>query len=135
MICNKTNRVLVVDDFSIMRRTIIRMLKLGLDDTFVFVEAEDGNAALAEIQASEFDLVISDWSMPKMNGLELAKNVRSLGCSVPFLMITANEEQESAANAIREGVTEYLVKPFNQESLLDACAKYLTGRPVNAVVG
>jgi len=132
MIVDKSYRILVVDDVAIVRRTIIYMLEIGLDCTLVFVEAGDGEEALAEFQTSEFDLVISDLIMPKMNGLELVKRVRSVDPAVPILMITAHDEKVSAAEAIRAGVTDFMVKPFHQRMLVDTCAKCLTDFPANA---
>ena len=127
----KTYRVLVVDDCSTIRQTIILMLETGFDCTLVFVEAEDGEEALAKFQAAGFDLVISDLNMPKMNGLELVKKIRSMDFAVPILMVTVNDDKLSASEAIRAGVTDYMVKPFHQRMLVDTCARCLTDRPNN----
>ena len=119
----------VVDDFPVMRRTIIRFLDLGLDCALECVQAGDGNEALTEFQKGEFNLVICDLNMPNMNGLEVVKNIRSVGSAVPILMITSDEETTSADKALQAGVTEYMLKPFIQQTLLDKCARYLSAGP------
>lgn len=128
-------RVLVVDDFPVMRRTIISILKLGLNCTLEFVEAGDGTEALAAYQPAEFDLIISDWQMPNMDGLEFVKNVRSVDCEVPILMTTSEAQKERVIEALRAGVTDYLIKPFTQQMLLEKCGKYLIRKPARKPPG
>ncbi|MCG8653949.1 MAG: response regulator [Pirellulales bacterium] len=120
-----SDRLLVVDDFSVMRQTIIRALEIGFQGSIEFVEAGDGAEALQLFQPSQFDLIISDWRMPNMDGLEFAKNVRSVDGDVPILMITTQDQKQSVLAALRAGVTDYLIKPFKQDMLLEKCDKYL----------
>jgi len=118
-------RFLVVDDFATMRRIVRNLLKeLG----FVNVdEAEDGNAALQKLRASKFDFVVTDWNMPNMTGLELLKTVRAdpQFKHLPFLMVTAEAEKENIIEAVKSGVSNYIVKPFNAETLKEKIEKVL----------
>lgn len=114
---DKNMKILVVDDFATMRRIIKNILKqLG----FVNIdEADDGEPALAKLQAGGFDLVISDWNMPKMDGLTLLKTVRSDDQlkDLPFLMVTAEAQKENVIEAVKAKVSDYIVKPFTAEVL------------------
>jgi two-component system chemotaxis response regulator CheY len=110
-----SNKVLVVDDSGTMRKIIIRALNsAGLHDT---LEAGDGVEALTVFQKSTFDLVLTDWNMPNKSGLELTKDIRSLGSKVPIFMITTESEKIRVVETIQAGITDYLVKPFTQEAL------------------
>lgn len=110
-------RVLTVDDFRPMR-SIIRSVLEEVEGVEV-VEAEDGLEALTLLRESRFDLVISDWNMPRMNGLELLRHVRSEEHSknTPFLMVTVRSSKQDVLQAISGGVSSYLVKPFSPDSL------------------
>ncbi|MHB8968935.1 MAG: response regulator [Pirellulaceae bacterium] len=115
--------VLVVDDSRVMRRIIIRALEeIGLTDV---VEANDGDEALAEFPKHEFMLVLTDWNMPKKNGLELIQGIRALGSTVPIVMITTESEKARVFSAIQAGVTDYLIKPFDAESLRAKVEKHV----------
>lgn len=103
-------KVLVVDDFPTMRRIIKNLLKqLGFENVD---EAENGEDALKKLRSSEYGLVVSDWNMPVMEGIELLKNVRSDPQlkDIPFLMVTAEAEKEKVIEAIKAGVDNYIVK-------------------------
>ncbi|MDQ7759447.1 response regulator [Xanthomonas sontii] len=118
-------KILVVDDYRTMRR-VIRMLlgQLGYDDV---VEAADGEAALAAMRAEKIGLVISDWNMAPMTGLELLRAVRSDAQlkGTPFLM-TVTEGRSDKVIEIREaGVSGYIVKPFNADMLKEKIASAL----------
>ncbi len=111
-------RVLVVDDFKTMRKIVVNSLGvLGLKNV---VEAEDAADALpiAEKAAADkvpFGLIVSDWNMPKMQGIEFLKKIRAnpLTKDIPFLMVTAEAEQKNILEAVQAGVSNYIVKPFN----------------------
>lgn len=108
--------VLVVDDSGVMRKIIARSLaSVGITE---IQEAGDGREALATFgDGSGFDLVITDWNMPEMNGLELTQAIRSSGSKVPVMMVTTESEKDSVLKAIQAGVNDYLVKPFDNEML------------------
>lgn len=109
--------VLVVDDYNTMVRIIRNLLKqLGFEDVD---EASDGAAALAKMKERKYGLVISDWNMEPMTGYELLKEVRadtSLS-KTPFIMVTAESKTENVIAAKKAGVSNYIVKPFNAQTL------------------
>jgi len=107
--------ILVVDDYQTMIRIIKNLLKqLG----FINIdEATDGKAALEKIAAKPYGLIISDWNMEPMTGLDLLKSVRGGGSKVPFIMVTAESKTENVIAAKEAGVNNYIVKPFNADTL------------------
>lgn len=110
-------RILVVDDFSTMRRIVKGILKrLGYRE---IDEAEDGQMALKRLKENRYQLIICDWNMPVMTGLDLLKAVRSDEelKGIPFLMVTAEAKKENILEAIQAGVSNYIVKPFTEEVL------------------
>ncbi len=110
-------KFLVVDDFSTMRRIVRNLLKeLGFSNVH---EAEDGIAALAVLRSSNFDFVVSDWSMPHMSGLDLLKEIRSDANlkHLPVLMVTAEAKKENIISAAEAGASGYVVKPFTAVTL------------------
>jgi two-component system chemotaxis response regulator CheY len=109
--------ILVVDDYQTMVRIIRNLLKqLGFDDVD---DASDGTAALAKLQQRKYGLVISDWNMAPMTGYELLQQVRADDRlrTVPFLMVTAESKTENVVAAKKAGVSNYIVKPFNAQTL------------------
>lgn len=109
--------ILIVDDYKTMLRIIRNLLKqLGFDNVD---EATDGSAALQRLRDKPYSLVISDWNMEPMSGLQLLKEVRadSRLKELPFIMITAESKSENVVAAKQAGVTNYIVKPFNAATL------------------
>jgi two-component system chemotaxis response regulator CheY len=105
--------VLVVDDFSTMRRIVIGLLReKGIKKT---LEADNGIHALQMLSHNTVDLIVSDWNMPEMNGLELLKALRASSehAHLPFLMITAEARKENIVEAAHAGADGYIVKPFS----------------------
>ncbi len=118
-------KVLVVDDFATMRRILKNILKqLGFKN---LVEADDGTTAWDVIETQEIDLVMADWNMPKMTGLELLKKVRASEkyAKVPFLMVTAEAQKQNVIEAVQAGVSNYVVKPFTAEAISEKLEKIL----------
>ncbi|MFH1058707.1 MAG: chemotaxis response regulator CheY [Pseudomonadota bacterium] len=116
-------KVLVVDDFSTMRRIVKNILRqLGFEN---IVEADDGETAMRKLESERIDFVISDWNMPKMSGLELLKWVRSHEefKDLPFLMVTAEAQKENVLEAVKAKVSNYIVKPFTAETLSEKIEK------------
>ena len=109
--------ILVVDDYNTMIRIIRNLLRqLGFSDVD---DAPDGSAALSKMQYKRYGLVISDWNMEPMTGYELLKKVRSdpsIGAT-PFIMVTAESKTENVIAAKQAGVNNYIVKPFNADTL------------------
>lgn len=109
--------VLVVDDYNTMIRIIRNLLKqLGFEN---IDDASDGSAALAKLRSKRYGLVISDWNMEPMTGYELLKQVRADGAlgQIPFIMVTAEAKSENVIAAKKAGVSNYIVKPFNAQTL------------------
>jgi len=117
MAVNLAMPVLVVDDYKTMVRIIRNLLKqIGFEDVD---EASDGTEALAKLKERPYGLVISDWNMEPMTGYELLKQVRASDAlnNTPFIMITAEAKSENVIAAKKAGVNNYIVKPFNAETL------------------
>ncbi len=109
--------ILVVDDYNTMIRIIRNLLKqLGFED---IDDAADGSAALTKMQGKKYGLVISDWNMEPMTGYELLKEVRATPAlsKTPFIMVTAESKTENVIAAKKAGVNNYIVKPFNAQTL------------------
>ena len=116
-------KVLIVDDFATMRRIVKGVLKqLGFNN---IIEAEDGNAALEELKKEKIGLIVSDWNMPNMSGLDLLKAVRGNEQfkSIPFIMVTAEGQKENVIEAVKSGVSNYIVKPFTPETFNEKLQK------------
>jgi two-component system, chemotaxis family, chemotaxis protein CheY len=110
-------RILVVDDFSTMRRIVRQLLKeLGLNN---IEEAEDGAMALSKLKSEPFDFVVSDWNMPNMTGIDLLRAIRGDEAlkHLPVLMITAEARKENIIEAAQAGASGYIVKPFTAATL------------------
>ncbi len=110
-------RILVVDDFSTMRKIIKNILRqLGYTNV---VEADDGSTAWDVLNRDQIEFIISDWNMPKMSGIELLRKVRASEeyGGLPFLMVTAEAQQENIIEAVQAKVSNYIVKPFTPETL------------------
>ena len=127
MAANPNMKVLVVDDFATMRRIVKNILtQLGFKNV---IEADDGTTALDVLKAEKIDLIISDWNMPKMTGLDLLKAVRadSSMANTPFIMVTAEAQQANIILAVKAKVSQYIVKPFTAETLAEKLQKIFGG--------
>jgi two-component system chemotaxis response regulator CheY len=117
-------KILVVDDFPTMWRIVKTLLKQnGFNN---FTEAEDGDLGYRTLQEhGDFELIVSDWNMPNMTGLEFLKTVRAdpKFKHLPFLMVTAEAEKENIIEAVKAGVSNYIVKPFTGQALKDKLEK------------
>mgnify|MGYP002715655073 CR=1 FL=1 len=110
-------KILVVDDYATMRRIVRNLLtQIGFSDV---EEAGDGVSALQKMRETRYGLVISDWNMDPMTGLQLLKEVREDDklSQTPFIMVTAESKTENVIAAKQAGVSNYIVKPFNAETL------------------
>ncbi|MCP4154646.1 MAG: response regulator [bacterium] len=106
-------KFLVVDDSSTMRRIIKNSLKrIGFED---IVEAENGRDGLEKF--ADVDIILTDWNMPEMDGLEFVKRVRATNTAIPILMVTTNAAKDDIVEALKNGVNNYIVKPFTPETL------------------
>ncbi|WP_441743173.1 chemotaxis response regulator CheY [Flavobacterium sp. W21_SRS_FM6] len=116
-------KILVVDDFSTMRRIIKNLLKdLGFTN---IQEADDGSTALPMLQQGDFDFVVTDWNMPGMQGIDLLRAIRANPNlkHIPVLMVTAEAKKEQIVAAAQAGVNGYVIKPFTAATLKEKLAK------------
>ena len=110
-------KILIVDDSPTMRRILVNtVVKAGYSDV---KEAEDGKDALAKLLAGDFNLLMTDWNMPLMSGLELTEAVRAEEKlkEIPILMVTTRNLKEDIVNAIKSGVNGYIITPFDAKTL------------------
>ena len=120
--------ILIVDDFATMRRIVRNILK-QLGYTHV-LEADDGTSAVEILKKEKIQFIISDWNMPQMSGIDLLKTVRSTEewKSLPFLMVTAEGQKENILEAVKYKVSNYIVKPFTPEVLMEKINKIFEGK-------
>ena len=123
MPANPQMKILIVDDFSTMRRIIKNLLKdLGFSN---IQEADDGSTALPMLQQGDFDFVVTDWNMPGMQGIDLLRAIRADDKlkHLPVLMVTAEAKKEQIVAAAQAGVNGYVVKPFTAATLKEKLEK------------
>jgi len=108
-------KALVVDDSMTIRRIVIKALGMaGISDT---TEAGDGVEAVKATQADQFDLILLDWNMPNMTGIETLNALRKAGDATPVIMVTTEAEKSRVIEAIKSGANDYLIKPFSPDQL------------------
>ena len=120
---NKDMKILIVDDFSTMRRIIKNLLRdLGFNNTH---EADDGTTALPMLKSGGFDFLITDWNMPGMQGIDLLRAVREDPnmSTLPVLLVTAESKKDQIVMAAEAGVNGYIVKPFTAATLEEKIKK------------
>jgi len=120
-------KVLVVDDFATMRRIVKNVLRqIGFAN---IGEADDGKAALKVLKEEKFDLILCDWNMPEMSGLEVLKQMKSDDAlkDIPFVMVTAEAQKDHIIEAVKAGVNSYIVKPFTAETIGEKLKKLFGG--------
>ena len=108
-------RALVVDDSAVMRKIVTSALgKMGVTDV---VPASDGKQAVAAAMTEELDVILMDWNMPNMSGLDALRAIRAGGNKTPVIMVTTEAERSRVIEAIRAGASNYIVKPFKPDAL------------------
>ena len=120
-----TLNVLVVDDFASIRRMVKSALEqIGFIKIF---EAKDGSDALKMLKEKEIGLVLCDWNMPEMNGIDLLKAIKSDESlkDVPFILVTSEGHKNNVVEAVQAGVSNYIIKPFSAETLQEKIKKVL----------
>jgi two-component system chemotaxis response regulator CheY len=119
-------KILVVDDSRAMRMIVVRTLRqagLGGHDV---VEAENGREALGLVTAEQPDLILSDWNMPEMTGIDFLTSLRSRGDATPFCFVTSEGSDEMREQAAARGALGLIAKPFTVESFLDVLSPVVT---------
>jgi len=120
---NKDMKILVVDDFSTMRRIIKNLLRdIGFTNV---TEADDGTSALPMLEKGNFDFIVTDWNMPGMQGIDLLKAIREDPelAALPVLMVTAESKKDQIIAAVQAGVNGYVLKPFTAQTLKEKIEK------------
>ncbi len=113
-------KILIADDSRVMRQIVIRTLRQAGYDGHDIVEAEDGRDAYDKVQSEQPDLVLSDWNMPNMTGIECLQALRSSGSTVPFGFVTSEGSEEMRGRAADAGALFLIAKPFNEETFTEA---------------
>jgi two-component system, chemotaxis family, chemotaxis protein CheY len=114
---NLNMKILIVDDFATMRRIVRNILKqIGFTN---MIEADNGKAALKVLKKENIDLIMCDWNMPEMPGIDLLKTLKSDDelKNTPFVMVTAEAQKDNIIEAVKAGVSSYIVKPFTAETV------------------
>nr|WP_199040831.1 chemotaxis response regulator CheY [Dyella sp. ASV24] len=122
---DKNMKILVVDDFSTMRRIVRNLLvELGFSNGLI-QEADDGENALTMLRNNSFDMVVTDWNMPNMTGIDLLRAIRAEPAlkGLPVLMVTAENNRDQIIAAAQAGVNGYIVKPFTAVTLQEKLSK------------
>ena len=110
-------KALVVDDSLTIRRIVVKALGIvGINET---TEAGDGVEALTAAKEGEFDLILLDWNMPKMSGIDALRSLRERGDKTPVIMVTTEAEKSRVIEAIKTGANDYLIKPFSPDQLAE----------------
>lgn len=118
--------ILVVDDSTTMQRIIKNcLIQIGLTDIKL---ANDGLEALVIYEEEQIDLIITDWNMPNLNGLELVKEIRKRNQDIPIVMVTTEGGKAEVITALKAGVNNYIVKPFTPMVLKEKLSLFL-GKP------
>ena len=115
---------MVVDDSRIMRNIVkntFEQLKIPVS----FIEAEDGIKALQVLVKNKVDLILLDWNMPNLSGIDFLKKVRAINSykDIPIIMVTSESAKLSVVEAVKEGITAYITKPINAKVFLDKLSK------------
>lgn len=110
-------KALVVDDSAVMRKVLAGALaRAGITEVD---QAEDGERAVAAVSETEYGLVLMDWNMPKLSGIEAVKKIRALGKSVPVIMVTTESEKSRVVDALKAGANSYILKPFEPAAIAE----------------
>ena len=113
-------KILVTDDSRVMRQIVIRTLRQAGYDDHDIIQAENGREALELVGAEQPDLVLSDWNMPEMTGIECLEALRASGSQVPFGFVTSEGSPEMREKAANAGAIFLIAKPFNEDTFKDA---------------
>lgn len=118
-------RVLVVDDSTVMRRIVVRTMRQAGFDVSDIIEASDGRQAYETVMSDEPDLVLSDWNMPEMTGIESLRAVRAAGSNVLFGFVTSEGSEEMRAEAASAGAAFLIAKPFTADTFRDVLGAFV----------
>ncbi len=109
-------KALVVDDSAVMRKVLVGALSRA--DITEVSQAGDGQEAVEACNAEDFDLVLMDWNMPNMLGIDAVKNIRANGKTMPIIMVTTEAEKSRVIDALKAGANNYIIKPFEPATIV-----------------
>jgi two-component system, chemotaxis family, chemotaxis protein CheY len=115
-------KILVADDSKAMRMIVTRTLRQAGFAGHDLIEAENGKEALSMVRSESPDLILSDWNMPEMTGIEFLKALRGSGSTIPFCFVTSEGSAEMRAQAEKAGALGLIAKPFTPETFADMLA-------------
>ncbi len=116
-------RALVVDDSTVMRRVLIGALsRLNITEVD---QAGDGMEATLAVKNATYDIILMDWNMPKMLGIDAVREIRALGVTTPVIMVTTEAEKLRVVEALKAGAQNYVIKPFEPETIVGKIADAL----------
>jgi len=118
-------KVLIVDDSPVMRKIVTRGLRQAGFTGHTIEEAGNGKEGLEKVQSFEPDLILSDWNMPEMSGIEFLETLREQGCRIPFCFVTSEASEEMRSRAISSGAEGLVTKPFTPDALQKQLGKFL----------
>ena len=116
-------RALVVDDSAVMRKVLIGAL--GRANITTVDQAADGQEAVAATEAQDYDLVLMDWNMPNMLGIDAVKTIRANGKTMPIIMVTTEAEKSRVIDALKAGAQNYVIKPFEPATIVNKIQEVL----------
>lgn len=116
-------KALVVDDSAVIRKIIVGALTMANVESID--QAADGAQALEAVGQSDYGLILMDWNMPNMTGIEAVRAIRDQGREMPIIMVTTESERSRVLEAIKAGVNDYVIKPFTPEVLAETIQKVL----------
>jgi two-component system chemotaxis response regulator CheY len=119
-------KILVVDDSRAMRRIVSRTIRQAGFEGHEIVEAENGREALEVVKAEKPDLILSDWHMPEMNGIEFLQALNEAGCEIPFGFVTSESTREMVELATEAGAMFLLAKPFTTEDMAQVLGAFVS---------
>ena len=120
-------KILIVDDIAMMRRILRYTLEqIGLTN---IIEADDGKSAIKALKREKVDIIVCDWNMPEMKGIDVLNKVRSDNefKDIPFIMVTVEDNKKNIEGAVKSGVTDYILKPFTVKTFSKKLEKILDG--------
>lgn len=116
-------KALVVDDSTVMRKVMMGALsRMGVDDV---VQAADGQEAIDATETDDFDIVLMDWNMPEVSGIEAVVEIRARGKKMPIIMVTTEAEKSRVVEALKSGADSYIIKPFRVDTILEQIKKFI----------
>lgn len=110
-------KVLIVDDSTVMRKVLVETLTNA--DIRDVGEVPNGMEAVVELSRADYDIILMDWNMPRMTGVEAVREIRSRGFEIPIIMVTTEADKSKVLEALKAGANNYLIKPFTQEAIVN----------------